>query len=101
MLKQLDHSKVYYAWLSTLSESLHNGEIFEHFLFQISITSKGIKFQSELYALRLLKCFTIVIHYHINMAVLNIKNPKLFNVFNILYKCNTTLNSFDIYNFMR
>ncbi|RIM87273.1 GbsR/MarR family transcriptional regulator, partial [Staphylococcus xylosus] len=22
---------VYYAWLSTLSESLHNGEIFEHF----------------------------------------------------------------------
>lgn len=31
MLKQLDHSKVYYAWLSTLSESLHNGEIFEHF----------------------------------------------------------------------
>ncbi|MGW7931101.1 choline uptake/conversion transcriptional regulator CudC [Staphylococcus xylosus] len=31
MLKQLDHSKVYYAWLSALSESLHNGEIFEHF----------------------------------------------------------------------
>ncbi len=31
MSKQLDHSKVYYAWLSTLSEALNTGEIFEHF----------------------------------------------------------------------
>ncbi|ASE58747.1 GbsR/MarR family transcriptional regulator [Staphylococcus saprophyticus] len=31
MLEQIEHSKVYYAWLSTLSEALHSGEIFDYF----------------------------------------------------------------------
>ena len=31
MLEQIEHSQVYYAWLSTLSEALHSGEIFDYF----------------------------------------------------------------------
>jgi len=38
MLEQIDHSKIYYAWLSSLSEAIHTGEIFDYFPIPNQIT---------------------------------------------------------------
>ena len=31
ILEQIEHSKLYYAWLSTLTDALNSGEIFDYF----------------------------------------------------------------------